>query len=54
MGIGNSDIIKTAKVAEEAGADGITAINTIRAMKIDTETGYPYLRIRLVDYQEHQ
>ncbi|MDQ6723839.1 MAG: dihydroorotate dehydrogenase [Thermoproteota archaeon] len=47
VGIGNSDILKTAKVAEEAGADGITAINTIRAMKIDTETGYPILENRI-------
>lgn len=43
VGIGKSDIIETAKVAEEAGADGITAINTIRAMKIDIETGCPIL-----------
>ena len=47
VGIGNSDIIKTAKVAEEAGADGITAINTIRAMKIDTEIGCPVLENRI-------
>ncbi len=47
VGIGNSDIIKTAKVAEEAGADGITAINTIRAMKIDIETGYPILENKI-------
>lgn len=43
VGIGNSNIINTAKVAQDAGADGITAINTIRAMKIDTETGSPIL-----------
>ncbi len=43
VGIGNTDIINTAKVAQDAGADGITAINTIRAMKIDTETGFPIL-----------
>jgi dihydroorotate dehydrogenase (NAD+) catalytic subunit len=43
VGIGNSNIINTAKVAQDAGADGITAINTIRAMKIDTETGFPIL-----------
>ncbi len=43
VGIGNSNIINTAKVAQDAGADGITAINTIRAMKIDTETGFPVL-----------
>jgi dihydroorotate dehydrogenase (NAD+) catalytic subunit len=43
VGIGNSSILNTAKVAQDAGADGITAINTIRAMKIDTETGFPVL-----------
>ncbi|HEY0579406.1 MAG TPA: dihydroorotate dehydrogenase, partial [Candidatus Nitrosocosmicus sp.] len=47
VGLGNSDIIKTAKLAEEAGADGITAINTIRAMKIDIETGYPILENKI-------
>ncbi len=47
VGIRNSDIIKTAKVAEKAGADAITAINTIRAMKIDTETGCPMLENRV-------
>lgn len=43
IGIGNSNIIKTAQIAEFSGADGITAINTIRAMKIDVNTGYPIL-----------
>jgi dihydroorotate dehydrogenase (NAD+) catalytic subunit len=47
VGIGNSDIIKTAKVAEEAGADAITAINIIRAMKVGTETGCPMLENRV-------
>ncbi|MGN6823420.1 MAG: dihydroorotate dehydrogenase [Candidatus Nitrosocosmicus sp.] len=47
VGIGKSDIVKTAKVAEEAGADGITAINTVRAMKIDIETGYPLLENKI-------
>lgn len=47
VGIGKSDIVKTAKVAEEAGADGITAINTVRAMKIDIETGYPILENKI-------
>jgi dihydroorotate dehydrogenase (NAD+) catalytic subunit len=47
VGLGNSDIIKTAKIAEEAGADCITAINTIRAMKIDIETGHPILENRI-------
>ncbi|MDQ4073852.1 MAG: dihydroorotate dehydrogenase [Thermoproteota archaeon] len=43
IGIGNSNIIKIAKIAENAGADGITAINTVRAMKINTDTGFPVL-----------
>ncbi len=47
VGIGNSNIITIAKVAEEAGADGITAINTIRAMKIDIETAYPILENKI-------
>ncbi|MGN6349682.1 MAG: dihydroorotate dehydrogenase [Candidatus Nitrosocosmicus sp.] len=47
VGIGKSDIVKTAKVAEESGADGITAINTVRAMKIDIETGYPLLENKI-------
>lgn len=47
VGIGNSNIITTAKIAEKAGADGITAINTIRAMKIDIETGCPILENKI-------
>jgi len=47
VGMGNSNIIETAKIAEEAGADCITAINTIRAMKIDIETGYPILENKI-------
>ncbi len=47
VGIGNSNIIKTAKVAEEAGANCITAINTIRAMKIDIESGFPILENKI-------
>ncbi len=47
VGIGNSNILKIAKVAEEAGADCITAINTIRAMKIDIETGHPILKNKI-------
>jgi len=35
------DISALAKVCEEAGADGITAINTLLGMDIDTETGTP-------------
>ena len=46
VGLGKSDIIEVAKVAESAGADGITAINTLRAMKIDIETRCPILENR--------
>ena len=38
-----SDIAHLAEVAVKAGADAITAINTVRAMKIDVRTGRPIL-----------
>jgi dihydroorotate dehydrogenase (NAD+) catalytic subunit len=38
-----SDIVEIAKAAVEAGADGLTAINTVRAMAIDVETTRPIL-----------
>jgi dihydroorotate dehydrogenase (NAD+) catalytic subunit len=38
-----TNISEIAKVVEEAGADAITAINTIKAMVIETETGRPVL-----------
>jgi dihydroorotate dehydrogenase (NAD+) catalytic subunit len=38
-----TSIGEVAKAAEEAGADAITAINTVKAMAIDTETGRPIL-----------
>jgi dihydroorotate dehydrogenase (NAD+) catalytic subunit len=47
VGIGKSDIIHIAKTAERAGADGITAINTIRAMKIDINNGCPVLENKI-------
>jgi len=43
VGIGNVDVVKIADIIEESGADAITAINTIRAMAINTETGMPIL-----------
>jgi dihydroorotate dehydrogenase (NAD+) catalytic subunit len=43
VGVGSADIMKIAKVAVDSGADAITAINTIRAMTIDIETGMPIL-----------
>jgi dihydroorotate dehydrogenase (NAD+) catalytic subunit len=38
-----ADIAVTAKAAVEAGADALTAINTLKAMAIDTETTRPIL-----------
>ena len=43
VGIGNTDILKLATIIQESGADAITAINTIRAMIINVETGMPIL-----------
>jgi dihydroorotate dehydrogenase (NAD+) catalytic subunit len=47
VGLGKSDIVEIAKTAESAGADGITAINTLRAMKIDIETHCPVLENKI-------
>jgi len=38
-----TDITEIARVAEKAGADAITAVNTVKAMAIDTETCRPIL-----------
>ncbi|MCW4034529.1 MAG: dihydroorotate dehydrogenase [Candidatus Bathyarchaeota archaeon] len=38
-----TNITEIAKVSQNAGADAITAINTLKAMAIDTETGRPIL-----------
>ncbi|NWG11415.1 dihydroorotate dehydrogenase [Candidatus Bathyarchaeota archaeon] len=38
-----TDIVYIAEAAVKAGADGLTAINTVRAMAIDTETTMPIL-----------
>jgi dihydroorotate dehydrogenase (NAD+) catalytic subunit len=42
-----SDIKALAKAAEESGVDGIVAINTVRAMAIDVESGRPILSNRI-------
>jgi dihydroorotate dehydrogenase (NAD+) catalytic subunit len=42
-----TDIVEIAESAEKAGADGITAINTIRAMAIDINTCKPLLSNRI-------
>ena len=47
VGLGKTDYIKTAEAAIDAGADAITAINTIRAMSIDVETRRPILSNRI-------
>lgn len=47
VGLGASDIVETARVAKDAGVDAITAINTIRAMTINIETGMPVLSNRI-------
>jgi dihydroorotate dehydrogenase (NAD+) catalytic subunit len=38
-----SDIVEIAKVAVKAGADALTAINTVKALAIDVETALPVL-----------
>ena len=38
-----TNIAEIAKAAQDAGADAITAINTLKAMAIETETGRPIL-----------
>jgi dihydroorotate dehydrogenase (NAD+) catalytic subunit len=38
-----SNIKDIAKAAEDAGIDGVVAINTVRAMAIDIDTGRPLL-----------
>jgi dihydroorotate dehydrogenase (NAD+) catalytic subunit len=38
-----TDIVQVAETAAEAGADAITAINTVRALAIDVETTQPIL-----------
>ena len=43
VGLGSSDYLDTVQAACESGIDGITAINTLRAMAIDIETGRPIL-----------
>ncbi len=38
-----TDIVEIALEAEKAGADALTAINTVKGMAIDVNTGYPIL-----------
>lgn len=40
----NTDrLVEVARAAVEAGADGLTAVNTVRAFPVDTESGRPAL-----------
>ena len=43
VGLGSTDYLETVDAAISAGADAITAINTIRAMAIDVEVERPIL-----------
>lgn len=43
VGLGTSHYLNTVKSAIDGGVDGITAINTIRAMAIDVQTQRPIL-----------
>jgi dihydroorotate dehydrogenase (NAD+) catalytic subunit len=43
VGVGNTNLLDISQAAIDAGADGITAINTIRAMKISIENFNPIL-----------
>jgi dihydroorotate dehydrogenase (NAD+) catalytic subunit len=47
VGVGSIDVIELSRVAIDAGADIITAINTLRAMSIDIETMMPILSNRI-------
>lgn len=46
VGLG-SDYLGTVRAAVEGGADAVTAINTVRAMAIDAESGRPVLSNRV-------
>jgi dihydroorotate dehydrogenase (NAD+) catalytic subunit len=45
-----TDIVKIAKAAEDGGVDAISAINSVRAMKIDIELGMPVLSNKIGGY----
>jgi dihydroorotate dehydrogenase (NAD+) catalytic subunit len=47
VGIGKIDVVDMAKTAADAGAEIITAINTVRAMKIDFQSMMPVLSNRI-------
>ncbi len=45
-----TDIVSIAKAAVDAGVDGIVAINTVKAMSIDVDTGKPILGNKIGGY----
>jgi len=45
-----TDIVEIAKTAEKNGADAITAVNSVKAMKINIETGLPVLSNKIGGY----
>ncbi|HEY9398469.1 MAG TPA: dihydroorotate dehydrogenase [Nitrososphaeraceae archaeon] len=47
VGVGSVDVVELARIAIDAGANIITAINTLRAMSIDVETMMPILSNRI-------
>ena len=47
VGIGNVNLLDIARAAYDAGANAITAINTIRAMTINIESGIPVMSNRI-------
>ena len=54
VGLGSTDYLETVDAAVSAGADAITAINTIRAMAIDVEVERPILSNKIGGYLELQ
>jgi dihydroorotate dehydrogenase (NAD+) catalytic subunit len=47
VGVGSVDVVELSRIAIDAGANMITAINTLRAMSIDVETMMPILSNRI-------
>ena len=45
-----TDIVSIAKACEEAGADGISLINTLMGMRIDLKTGRPVIANKMGGY----
>lgn len=44
------DIVGMAKVCEEEGADGVSLVNTFKAMAIDIKIEDQYLKMYMLDY----